>query len=154
MLIQLLEIHVANVSVYQRVSQIAVRRSSVLAPLRAGVWVCRRGKFRALCRRTQGGISGRMIFSFPNVFFFLKSFSARGSDSSLTLLVPCVVLLFLALFFCKFLTAKIWISNPKITTCPFTALNHLVNLQIVPQLLVSHFARLNSRPNLYPGIKA
>lgn len=94
MLIQLLEIHVANVSVYQRVSQIAVRRSSVLAPLRAGVWVCRRGKFRALCRRTQGGISGRIIFSFPNVVFFFKV-SRHGA---LILHSPCW---FLALCCCS-----------------------------------------------------
>lgn len=45
---------------------------------------------------------------------------------------------------CKVLTSKIQIPNPKITTCSFITWNQLVNLQIVPQPLVSHFALLNS----------
>lgn len=61
----------------------------------------------------------------------LSSFSARRSWSSLVLLVPCEwirAVLLLALCLCKVLTSKIWISNPKITTCPFITLNQLVNL--------------------------
>lgn len=62
--------------------------------------------------------------------------------------------LLLALFSCKVLTSKIQIFNPKITTCPFITWNWLVNLQIAPQPLISHFVLLRSQQNLYPAIKA
>lgn len=69
-------------------------------------------------------------------------------------LIPCLPSWFLADglerratapgLLCKVLTSKIQIANPKITTCSFIMWNQLVNLQIVPQPLVSHFALLNS----------
>lgn len=40
----------------------------------------------------------------------------------------------------KVLTSKTWFCNPKITTCPSINQNCLVNLQIVPQPLLSHCA--------------